>query len=66
MLKLFIYIDHLNTINYNNFIMLKGLALILLVSLVFSQQPIEGADIQGREEGKPLTPIGGGHMVYLK
>lgn len=46
--------------------MLKGFALILLVSLVFSQQPIEEADIQGREEGKPLTPIGGGHMVYLK
>jgi hypothetical protein len=45
--------------------MLKGFALILLVSLVFSQQPIEGTDIQGREEGKPLTPIRGGHMVHI-
>jgi len=46
--------------------MIKGLALILLVSLVFSQRNIEAADIQGGEEEKTLTPIRGGHIVHIK
>ena len=40
--------------------MFKELALILLVSLVFSQQNIEAADIQEAEEVKTLTPNRGG------
>ena len=46
--------------------MLKGLALILLVSLVFSQRNIEAADIQEAEEVKPLTPNRGGPIVHIK
>lgn len=46
--------------------MIKGLTLILLVSLVFSQNQAEGVDIQINEESKPLTPLRGGPIVQLK